>query len=82
MDRVERHSQSAAANLAQARAEAQVYGMERRRMIRERVKSFHDTGETVDGSGHPETHRTSKVWQGEISHRGAGLENVSKNERT
>ncbi|KAF8548012.1 hypothetical protein OG21DRAFT_816200 [Imleria badia] len=82
MDRVERNSQSAAANLAQARAEAQVHGMERRRMIRERVRSFHDAGETADGSGHPEMQHTSKVWQGETLHRETTLENVSKDERT
>ena len=64
MDRVERHTKSAAANLSQARAEAQVYGMERRRKIRERVRSFHDTRETADVSGHPEMHDTPSVWQG------------------
>ncbi|KAG9313258.1 hypothetical protein JVU11DRAFT_6723 [Chiua virens] len=46
MDRVERHSQSAAANLAQARAEARVHGVERRRMIRERVRAFREGTET------------------------------------
>ncbi|KAF9224220.1 hypothetical protein BS17DRAFT_103691 [Gyrodon lividus] len=35
--RVEHHTRTAAANLAQARAEAQEFGMERRRRIRERV---------------------------------------------
>lgn len=82
MDRVERHTQSAAANLAQARAEAQVYGMERRRKIRERVRSFHDAGETVDGSGHPEMHDTSRVWQGGLSRGEAGPENALNDERT
>lgn len=65
MERVERHTQSAAANLAQARAEAQLYGMERRRKIRERVRSYHDARETLDESGRPEGHATSKLWQGE-----------------
>ncbi|KAN0088329.1 hypothetical protein V8E55_005386 [Tylopilus felleus] len=63
MERVERHTQSAAANLAQARAEAQLYGMERRRKIRERVRSYHDARETLDESGRPEGHATSKLWQ-------------------
>ena len=61
MDRVEQHTQSAAANLAQARAEAQAYGMERRRKIREHVRSFRDAKETVDGRSHPEPHGTRKV---------------------
>ncbi|KAF9232443.1 hypothetical protein BU15DRAFT_81236 [Melanogaster broomeanus] len=35
---VEHHTQTAAANLAQARADAQEFGMERRKQIRERVR--------------------------------------------
>ncbi|KAF8448750.1 hypothetical protein L210DRAFT_3500420 [Boletus edulis BED1] len=75
MDRVRRHTHSAADNLAQARAEAQLYGMERRRKIRERVRSIHDA---VDGSGLPEMDDTSKV----LSREEMGLENVPKDERT
>lgn len=63
MDRVERHSQFAAANLAQARTDAQIHGMERRRKIRERVRALHEA-ETVDGT---ETHRASRVWLAELS---------------
>ncbi|KAH0836878.1 hypothetical protein J3R83DRAFT_8674 [Lanmaoa asiatica] len=75
---VERHSKSAAVNLAQARAEAQVYGMERRRKIRERVRVFHEAGEMVNGSEHPEMHDTSK---GELS-LGMTPKNVSNDDRT
>jgi hypothetical protein len=82
MDRVERHTQSAAANLAQARAEAQVYGMERRRNIRERVRSFRDAREMVDGNGHPEMHDTSRVWQGGLSRGAPGPESALNDDRT
>ncbi|KAG6381832.1 hypothetical protein JVT61DRAFT_441 [Boletus reticuloceps] len=79
MDRVRRHTQSAAANLAQARAEAQLYGTERRRKIRERVRSFHGARETVYESGLPEMDDTSKVL---LSREEMGLENVPKDGRT
>jgi len=80
MDRVERHTQSAAANLAQARADAQANGMERRRKIRERVRSFYE--ETVDRSGHSKMDDTSKMWQGGLMREETGPETVLKDERT
>ncbi|KAG8221154.1 hypothetical protein J3R82DRAFT_2700 [Butyriboletus roseoflavus] len=83
LDNVERHSRSAAANLVQARADAQVDGMERRRNIRERVRAMRDAEarEMVNGSTTPEMHDTSKLWQGEPPPAETGTENVSKDER-
>ena len=81
MDYAERHSQSAAANLIQARTDAQIYGMERRRKIRENVRAFHEAREMENGSNGPEMHDTSKAWQSEPPPGETGTENVSNNER-
>lgn len=55
LDRVEQRSHSAAANLIQAREDAQLDGMERRRNIRERVREFNETKDILDGSEPPES---------------------------
>ena len=81
MDRVERHSQSAAANLAQARTEAQVYGMERRKRIREHVRAFHEAKETQNGTEDPEMRHTSKVWLDQLPHRETRPRKVPNDER-
>lgn len=81
MDRVERHTQLAAANLARARTEAQIHGMERRRKIRERVRAFHEARETENESERPEMHHSSKVWLYQLSRGETGPRKVPNDER-